>query len=71
MTNDIDDADGRVAELRAGPLGVGAPEDDARVAALAHFALEAPRLLHGREAPQRALQEIFDLLEHGWRDDSR
>ncbi|MFI7410916.1 TetR/AcrR family transcriptional regulator [Streptomyces sp. NPDC049627] len=48
---------------------VGAPEGDARVAALAHFALEAPRLLHGREDPQRALQEIFGLLEHGWGDD--
>lgn len=49
---------------------IGAPENDVRVAALAHFAMESPSLVHGREDPRRALEEIFDLLEHGWTDGS-
>ncbi|MGP3919413.1 hypothetical protein [Nonomuraea sp. 10N515B] len=48
----------------------GAPEDDVRVAALARFVMESPSLVHGRENPRRALDEIFNLLEHGWRDGS-
>ncbi|WP_409474895.1 TetR/AcrR family transcriptional regulator [Streptomyces sp. HC307] len=49
----------------------GAPEGDVRVAALARFVMESPSLVHGRKDPRRALDEIFDLLERGWREDSR
>ena len=48
----------------------GAPEGDMRVAALARFVIEAGSLVNGREDPQRALDEVFDLLEHGWEADS-
>lgn len=44
----------------------GAPEGDVRVAALAHFVMESPSLIRGREDPHRALTEIFDLLDRGW-----
>ena len=48
----------------------GVPEDDIRVAALARFAMESPGLVQGREDPRRALAEIFELRESGWKDSS-
>jgi AcrR family transcriptional regulator len=44
----------------------GLPESDPTCAALAHFALEAPRLAHGHDNPREAVTRAFDLLEHGW-----
>ncbi|MEU6354116.1 TetR family transcriptional regulator [Streptomyces sp. NPDC047072] len=44
----------------------GASEGDIRVAALARFVIEAGTLVNGYEDPERALHEVFDLLEHGW-----
>ncbi|MEV0184712.1 helix-turn-helix domain-containing protein [Streptomyces sp. NPDC050625] len=49
----------------------GVPEDDVRVAALARFVMESPALVRGHDDPRRALEQIFDLLERGWRDGSR
>ncbi|MGW6824238.1 TetR/AcrR family transcriptional regulator [Streptomyces sp. NPDC055005] len=46
------------------------PADDPGCAALAHFALEAPRAAHGQDDARRALTRAFDLLEHGWSDQS-
>ncbi|MEU2792193.1 TetR family transcriptional regulator [Streptomyces sp. NPDC007100] len=45
---------------------VGAPEDDATCAALAHFALASRNLADRHPTPRRATEEIFDLLERGW-----
>ncbi|MER5807283.1 helix-turn-helix domain-containing protein [Streptomyces sp. NPDC002033] len=42
------------------------PADDPACAALAHFALEAPRAARGQADPRRALCRAFDLLEGGW-----
>ncbi|KQV18699.1 MULTISPECIES: TetR/AcrR family transcriptional regulator [unclassified Kitasatospora] len=54
-----------VAHAIAEELGV--PVDDARCAALALFALEAPSLLEGRDGdPQGVLGGAFELLERGW-----
>ncbi|MFK0044175.1 TetR/AcrR family transcriptional regulator [Streptomyces sp. NPDC090741] len=44
----------------------GAPEGDIRTAALARFVMESPSLVRGHADPQKALREVFDLLEHGW-----
>ncbi|QEU96804.1 TetR/AcrR family transcriptional regulator [Streptomyces kanamyceticus] len=44
----------------------GLPADDPACAALAHFALEAPRAVHGHDDPRQALTRAFDLLENGW-----
>ncbi|WP_158883114.1 TetR/AcrR family transcriptional regulator [Amycolatopsis anabasis] len=46
----------------------GAAADDLTVVALAHFALQARSLVHGREDPARALNEIFARLADGWGD---
>lgn len=45
---------------------VGAPADDPDCAALAHFALEAPRTARGRADAHEAVTRAFDLLERGW-----
>ncbi|MFH9352409.1 TetR/AcrR family transcriptional regulator [Kitasatospora sp. NPDC017646] len=45
---------------------VGAPADDIRCAALARFALEARSLIQRHPDPDRAADEAFALLEHGW-----
>ncbi|MEU2283009.1 helix-turn-helix domain-containing protein [Streptomyces sp. NPDC013178] len=50
---------------------IGAPVGDVRAAALARFVMESNSLVQGCEDPQRALDEVFDLLAHGWRDGSR
>ncbi|MFI6620126.1 TetR/AcrR family transcriptional regulator [Streptomyces sp. NPDC050528] len=44
----------------------GLPADDPTCAALAHFALEAPRTARGHDDPRQAVTRAFDLLEHGW-----
>jgi hypothetical protein len=46
---------------------VGAPQDDVRCAALARFALEARDVIFGRPDRDQAAEEIFELLENGWR----
>ena len=46
---------------------VGASADDIVCAALARFALEAGDLAERHPDPQRAVDQIFPLLEHGWR----
>ncbi|WP_433380463.1 transcriptional regulator [Streptosporangium sp. CA-115845] len=35
-------------------------------AALAHFALGAPRAAYAHDNPRKAITRAFDLLEHGW-----
>ncbi|MFH8595198.1 TetR/AcrR family transcriptional regulator [Streptomyces rimosus] len=54
------------ALARAIAQEVGAPDDDATCAALAHFALEARELVHGHADPARAAEKVFALLERGW-----
>ncbi|WP_435884530.1 TetR/AcrR family transcriptional regulator [Streptomyces toxytricini] len=49
----------------------GLPENDPACTALAHFALEAPRVARGHDDPRRAVARAFDLLEIGWRGASR
>ncbi|GGV66502.1 MULTISPECIES: TetR/AcrR family transcriptional regulator [Streptomyces] len=44
----------------------GLPADDPACRALAHFALEAPRAVHGHDNPREAVTRAFDLLEQGW-----
>ncbi|MFJ6833024.1 TetR/AcrR family transcriptional regulator [Streptomyces sp. NPDC091209] len=44
----------------------GLPADDPACAALAHFALEAPRIARGSQDPRQAVTRAFDLLEKGW-----
>ncbi|WP_198358887.1 TetR/AcrR family transcriptional regulator [Streptomyces fildesensis] len=44
----------------------GAPAADPTCAALAHFALEAPRAVRGQADSHQALIRAFELLEHGW-----
>ncbi|MFI6867691.1 TetR/AcrR family transcriptional regulator [Nocardia sp. NPDC050406] len=44
----------------------GLPDNDPAAHALAHFALEAVSLVHGRDDPERALDRIFALLDTGW-----
>jgi AcrR family transcriptional regulator len=44
----------------------GLPEGDPGCQALAHFALEAVTLVHGRDDAEPALDRIFALLDTGW-----
>lgn len=44
----------------------GVPADDPDCAALAHFALEAPRAARGRAERHERVSRAFDLLERGW-----
>ncbi|MFE3766455.1 TetR/AcrR family transcriptional regulator [Streptomyces sp. NPDC059104] len=46
----------------------GVPADDPDCAALAHFALEAPRSAPGYADRHEAVTRAFDLLERGWND---
>ncbi|MEU0877615.1 helix-turn-helix domain-containing protein [Lentzea sp. NPDC005914] len=50
---------------------IGAPEDDVRCAALARFALEARDVIFDRPDRERAADEVFGLLEHGWAADQQ
>ena len=54
------------ALARAIAADLGAPDDDARSAALARFAIESIDLAWRRPDPERAITEIFGILEHGW-----
>lgn len=49
----------------ADDAGVG--HDTIACRALARFILEIPALTRGRQDPRSAVEEIFDLLTHGWR----
>jgi hypothetical protein len=44
----------------------GAPADDPHCAALAHFALEAPRTARSRADDHERVAHAFGLLERGW-----
>ncbi|MBB2913677.1 AcrR family transcriptional regulator [Streptosporangium becharense] len=44
----------------------GLAAGDPGCAALAHFALEAPRAAYAHDNPREAITRAFDLLEHGW-----
>ncbi|WP_329394804.1 TetR/AcrR family transcriptional regulator [Streptomyces melanogenes] len=44
----------------------GLPADDPACAALAHFALEAPRAARSSQDPREAVTRAFDLLDKGW-----
>ncbi|WP_199836144.1 TetR/AcrR family transcriptional regulator [Streptomyces sp. TP-A0356] len=44
----------------------GLPADDPGCQALAHFALDAVALVHGRPDAETALDRVFVLLESGW-----
>ncbi|MGW2818867.1 TetR/AcrR family transcriptional regulator [Streptomyces sp. NPDC001415] len=44
----------------------GLPADDPACAALAHFALEAPRAARSSQDPRQSVTRAFDLLEKGW-----
>lgn len=44
----------------------GLAPDDPACTALAHFALEAPRVAYAHEDPRQAITRAFELLEHGW-----
>lgn len=50
---------------------VGADADDVRCAALARFALEARDVIFGQADRERAADEVFGLLEHGWAADQQ
>jgi AcrR family transcriptional regulator len=45
---------------------IGAPKDDTRCAALAHFVLETRTITHPLPDRQSAVREVFALLEYGW-----
>ncbi|MEU4245572.1 helix-turn-helix domain-containing protein [Actinoplanes sp. NPDC026619] len=44
----------------------GAAPDDLACLALARFALDVPALVRGRADPERAVEEVFAILAHGW-----
>jgi len=44
----------------------GAPANDTRCIALAHFILETRNLARAQPDPRQAIQSAFDLLENGW-----
>ena len=54
------------ALARAIAHDAGAPPDDPRSAALAHFALETSALADRAADPEQAVDTAFDLLENGW-----
>lgn len=53
-----------LAEAIAEESGLAA--DDPACTALAHFALEAPRVAAAHDDPREAVVRAFGLLEHGW-----
>ncbi|WP_020668308.1 TetR/AcrR family transcriptional regulator [Amycolatopsis nigrescens] len=63
----------RMWTRHAAALGVaiaedaGAGHDDVACHALARFVLDIPALTRGRRDLRTAVEEIFDLLAHGWR----
>ncbi|RZQ65865.1 TetR/AcrR family transcriptional regulator [Amycolatopsis suaedae] len=46
---------------------LGVDRDDVSCRALARFVLDVPALTRGHPDPRAAVEEIFDLLAHGWR----
>jgi len=46
---------------------LGVDHDDLACAALARFVLEIPALTRDRQDRRAAVQEIFDILTHGWK----
>ncbi|MCY0933505.1 TetR/AcrR family transcriptional regulator [Streptomyces sp. H34-S4] len=46
----------------------GAPEGDLRSAALARFAMDTTSLIRGQEDQQRAMRDLFALIEAGFGD---
>lgn len=50
---------------------IGAPRDDVRCAGLARFALESRDVIFGRPDREKAAEELFGLLEHGWAADQQ
>lgn len=50
---------------------IGAPPDDVRCAGLARFALESRDVIFGRPDREKAAEELFGLLEHGWAADQQ
>ena len=46
---------------------IGAPPDDVSCAALAHFSLEAPNLARAYSDVSGTLQQIFAVIEGGWK----
>lgn len=50
---------------------VGAAADDVRCVALARFALEARDVIFEHVDRERAADEVFGLLEHGWAADQQ
>lgn len=50
---------------------IGASADDVRCAALARFALDARDVIFDRADRERAADEVFGLLEHGWAADQQ
>ncbi|WP_101790155.1 TetR/AcrR family transcriptional regulator [Nonomuraea indica] len=49
----------------------GVSHDNIVCRALARFVLDIPALTRGRQDPRTAVEEIFDLLAHGWRPPGR
>ncbi|MEV0198816.1 helix-turn-helix domain-containing protein [Nonomuraea sp. NPDC050691] len=49
----------------------GVSHDDIACRALARFVLDIPALTRGLEDPRAAVEEVFDLLTHGWRPPGR
>lgn len=56
-----------VALAKAIVADIGAPEDDLICAVLARVALDAVEVARRRPDPGQAVDEIFALLERGWR----
>lgn len=56
----------KTALARAIAAESGAPEDDPRCAALAHFALSTSELIRDSPDQQRAAEAAFALLAEGW-----
>lgn len=50
---------------------IGRHDDDLASAALARFVLDIPSVAGGRTNPRAAVEELFDLLAHGWRSRER
>ena len=50
------------------PDSYGAPAADAKVQALARYAVDAHTVAEREDDPQRAIDTIFDLLTTGWGD---
>ncbi|MEV8436746.1 TetR family transcriptional regulator [Actinosynnema sp. NPDC051121] len=59
---------GRDALAEAIAAETGRAGDDIAIRALARYVLEIPDLAGSEPDPHAALDAVFDLLEHGWRE---